>query len=195
MGRQHLFSQFLDRSSRKRAFLVGRLAVSECPMMIKWFRWRIRDVDEDRRISWLKNQILRKSQGSNIAKREKERKNSTFGGNLATQISRVAGDHGPRSPATLDFGPLSGRLPVAVSRSFLGLFRFCFLMYFSLKFLCIYWLDSSEENPSKGCENQSTKSPIFWKSRRLCSRFSAKSWNWVKRCRNDLKFEVKLLGH
>ena len=87
----------------------------------------------------------------------------------------VTGDHGLRSPATLDFGPLFGLLPVAFSWSFFGLFRFCFLLYFSLTFLLIYWLNSSEENLSKGCANQSTKFPIFWKSRRLCSRFSAKS--------------------
>ena len=66
--------------------------------------------------------------------------------------------------ATMDFGPLSGRLPVAVSWSFLGLFRFCFLLYFSLTFLLIYWLNSSEENLSKGCANQSTKFPIFGKA-------------------------------
>ncbi|XXG82692.1 hypothetical protein AAC387_Pa10g0592 [Persea americana] len=89
----------------------------------------------------------------------------------------VAGDHGPRSPATLDFGLLSYRLPVAVSWLFLWLFRFCFLLYFSLTFLLIYWLNSSEENLSKGCANQSTKFPSFWKSRRLRSRFSAKSCN------------------
>ena len=59
--------------------------------MIKWFWWRIRDVDEDRRISCLKNQILRKSQWPNIVKREKERKNDTFGGNPATLEVRVAG--------------------------------------------------------------------------------------------------------
>ena len=61
MVRQHLSSRVQDRSGRKCAFLVGRLAVLECPMMIEWFRHRIRDVDEDRRISCLKNQILRKS--------------------------------------------------------------------------------------------------------------------------------------
>ena len=118
MGRQHLSSRFLDRSGRKCAFLVGQLAVSECPMMIKWFRWRIRDVDEDRRISCLKNQILRKSQGPNIAKREKNRKNGRFGGNPATRISRVAGDLGLWSI----FRPPSGRRFLVVSRAFSLLF-------------------------------------------------------------------------
>ena len=52
-----------------------------------------------------------------------------------------------------------GRRSVAVFPSFLLLFSFVFF----LTFLLIYWLDSSKENPSKGCANQSTKFPIFGK--------------------------------
>ncbi|XXG58847.1 hypothetical protein AAC387_Pa04g1045 [Persea americana] len=94
-----------------------------------------------------------------------------------TRTSKVAGDHGaddpgPWSPVTMGqgrqrpwgFGPFFGRRPVAVSSSFFGLFCFCFLLYFSLTFLLIYWLDSTEENLSKGCANQSTKFPIFGKA-------------------------------
>ena len=70
-----------------------------------------------------------------------------------------AGDHGPRSPATLDFGPFSGSLSVAVSRAFSLLFSCVFF----LTFLLIYWIDSTKENLSKGCANQSKKFPISGK--------------------------------
>ena len=64
-----------------------------------------------------------------------------------------------------------GRRPVAVSWPFLGLFQFCFLLYFSLIFLLIYWLDSTEENPSKSHENHSTKFPIFGKAENFVADF------------------------
>ncbi|KAJ8644074.1 hypothetical protein MRB53_005822 [Persea americana] len=80
----------------------------------------------------------------------------------------VSGDHGPRSPATLDFGPFSGRLSVAVSRAFSLLFS----PVFFLKFLLIYWLNSSEEKLSIGCANQSTKFPIFGKAEDSVADFS-----------------------
>ena len=75
-----------------------------------------------------------------------------FGRNPATRISKVAGDHG-------DFSPSSRRFS-AVFRAFL----LPFLPVFSLTFLLIYWLDSSEENLSRSCGNQSTKFPIFGKA-------------------------------
>ena len=120
----------------------------------------VRDVDKDRRISCLKNQILRKSQGLIIAKREKNRKDGRFGGNPATRTSKVAGNHGAVAPFS-----------VAVSSPFFGLFRFCFLLYFSLKFLLIYWLNSSKENLSKDSANQSTKFPIFGKAEDFVADF------------------------
>ena len=73
--------------------------------------------------------------------------------------------------ATLDFGPFSGRLLVAVSWSFLGLFRLCFLLYFSLTFLLIYWLDFTKKNPSRSHANQSTKFPIFGKAEDFVADF------------------------
>ena len=64
-------------------------------------------------------------------------------------------------PATLDFGPFSDRLSVVVSLAFSLLFS----PVFFLKFLLIYWLNSSEENLLKGCANKSTKFSIFGKAK------------------------------
>ena len=83
----------------------------------------------------------------------------------------VASDHGPRSPATMGLRPLFGSRPVAVSSPFFGLFCFCFLLYFSLTFLLIYWLDSTKENPSRSHANQSTKFSIFGKAEDFVADF------------------------
>ena len=80
----------------------------------------------------------------------------------------VAGDHGPRSPATMGLGPIfwppSGRRIFAVFRSFLMLF----LPVFFLSFPLIYWPVFLGEIPSKSHANRSTKFPTFLESRRLC---------------------------
>ena len=73
--------------------------------------------------------------------------------------AKVAGDHRVFAHFSVAVRSPSDRRFLAV----FGLFCFCFLLYFSLTFLLIYWLDSTEENPSKGCANQSTKFPIFGK--------------------------------
>ena len=73
----------------------------------------------------------------------------------------VAGDHGA---GDLGLWPIfrspSGRRFLVVSRAFSLLFS----PVFFLTFLLIYWINSSKENLSKGCANQSTKFPIFGKA-------------------------------
>jgi len=182
MGRQYLSSQFHDRSGRMCAFLVGRLAILECPIMIEWFRRRFRDVDKDWRISCLKNQILRKSQGPNIAKREKNLKNGHFGRNPATRISRVASDHAPMVAGDHGAGDLglwstfrspSGRSFLVVSRAFSLLFSPVFFFDISPHLMAwFHW-----RKPIERLWKSEHKVSYFWKSRRLCSRFSATSWS------------------
>ncbi|XXG88481.1 hypothetical protein AAC387_Pa12g0684 [Persea americana] len=95
----------------------------------------------------------------------------------------VAGAHGPRSPATMGHGRrrpwatvagdhgVFAHFSVTVRSPFLGLFRFCFLLYFSLIFLLIYFLDSTKENPLRSRANQSTKFPIFGKAEDFVADF------------------------
>ncbi|XXG82997.1 hypothetical protein AAC387_Pa10g0863 [Persea americana] len=89
---------------------------------------------------------------------------SKFTSDTMVARDRGAGDPGPRSPATMGFLPIfqssSSRRFLDVSR----LFRFCFLLYFSSTFLLIYWLDSTEENPSRSRANQRTKFLTFGKA-------------------------------
>ena len=94
---------------------------------------------------------------------------------------KVVGNHGPGSPpATMgqgrwqpwakaadddgDFPPFGSHF-LAVFRAFFDLLS----PVFFLTFFLIYWLDSPGENLTRSHANQSTKFPIFWKSRRLYS--------------------------
>ncbi len=91
----------------------------------------ILDVDEDRRISCSKNQILEKSQGPINSKREKDPKNGPLGEKPATWCSMVAGDHG-----FLPHGrPPSSRFFYLVFRRFSLLFSSVFFLTFFLKYL------------------------------------------------------------
>ena len=100
----------------------------------------VRDVGEDLLISSTKNQIFRKIRKPESSEREKGAKNGSPG---KIRGPRLPGSPATMGPATLGQGRrrpwVQGRrrpwafwaLWVAVSRSFFGLFRRFFLLYFS----------------------------------------------------------------
>ena len=188
MCRQHLSCRFHDRAGRKCASFVGRPAISRHPMIIQWFRRRIRDFDEDRRNSCTKNQILEKPQGPNNSDREKGPKNGFSGDfwvagipwspatmgwatmGLATMGLATLGlatmAQGRR--ATMGLGPIcrpsSGRRIFAVFRPFSLLFSSVFFLESPL----FSRLDFPGKNLMRSCANQIPKFPLFWKNRTLC---------------------------
>ena len=108
---------------------------------------------------------LEKITGAKHHKKGKVQKKVGFRAKSGDLDPMVAGDHGAFVPFWSPFD--------RVFQSFSLLFSSIFFLIF----LPINWLDFPEENLSRSKANQSTKFLTFWKSRRLSSRFSAKSWN------------------
>ena len=104
---------------------------------------------------------------ANHLKKRKMPKKTGFWGKSGDRISMVAGDHGPRSLATMGFLSPFGCHFSVVFRSFSILFSSVFFLTFFL----IYWFDSLEENLSRSRANQSTKFPIFGKNEDFVTDF------------------------